>query len=159
MIQIRQGKIADFKKLKQKWAWSPENDWQQVAQKEYIKGIEEGTQEFWVIENGKEILGEFHVFWNKNSDPEQADGKSRAYLSAFRVHPDHRGKGLGTKLMERVIERIKEKAFNEVTIGAYKHDLEIQKLYEKWGFTEFVKEAVDVFTEGKPSYLLFMKRL
>ncbi len=159
MTHIRQGKIEDFKKLNQDWAWSRKNEWQQVAQKDYIKGIEAGTQEFWVVEEGEEILGEFHLYWNKSSDPEEANGKNRAYLSAFRIHPDHRGQGWGTKLMERVIERIKEKGFTEVTIGAYKHEPQIQKLYEKWGFTEFIKEAVEESTEGKPTYLLFMKRL
>lgn len=159
MIQIRKGKIDDFQKLNQDWAWSPNNEWQQIAQKDYIKGIERSTQEFWVVEDGDKILGEFHIYWNKSSDPEEADGKTRAYLSALRIHPDYRGQGLGTKLMQRVIERIKEKEFTEVTIGAYKHEPEIQELYEKWGFTEFIKEAVEETTEGKPTYLLFMKRL
>lgn len=159
MINIRLGKIGDFQKLKQPWAWDFENEWQRNAQKDYIKGIQEGTQEFWVIEEGDQILGEFHVYWTKASDPEEADGKKRAYLSAFRIHPDYRGQGLGTKLMKRVIERIKAKGFTEVTIGAYKHEPEIQKLYQKWGFTELIKEAIEETTEGKPSYLLFMKRL
>lgn len=73
-----------------------------------MAGIEAGTQEFWVIEKGNDILGEFHVFWDKE-DKDEANG---------RVHPDHRRQGLGTKLMQRVIERIKERGFGEVTIGA-----------------------------------------
>lgn len=105
-MQIRKGKIEDFKKLNQDWAWNPEAQWQMKAQQDYIKGIKAGTQEFWVVEQSEEILGEFHLYWDKAGDPEEADGKKRAYLSAFRIHPDHRGHGLGTKLMERVIERI-----------------------------------------------------
>ncbi len=158
MTQIRQGRIEDFKKLNHDWAWSPDSEWQQKAQKACIKGIEAGTQEFWVIEDDDEILGEFHIYWDQK-DKDEANGKNRAYLSAFRVHPDHRGQGLGTKLKDRVIERIKENGFTEVTIGAFKHDLEIQKLYERWGFTELIKEAIEESTEGKPKFLLFLKKL
>lgn len=120
-IKIRKGEIQDFEKLNHEWAWSPYNEWQQIAQKDYAKGIQAGTQEFWVIEHGDEILGEFHVYWD-HKDKDQANGINRAYLSAFRVHPDYRGQGLGTRLMERVIERIKEKGFNEVYNGPVKLD-------------------------------------
>ena len=50
MINIRKGRVEDFQKLNHDWAWSPENEWQQIAQKDYIKGILAGTQEFWLIE-------------------------------------------------------------------------------------------------------------
>ena len=122
-VQIRQGKVQDFEKRNQEWAWSPHNEWQQIAQKDYANGI------------------------------------NRAYLSAFRVHPDYRGQGLGTKLMQRVIERIKEKGFNEVTIGAYHHESQIQDLYKKWEFTDFVKEGIEEKTEGSPKFLLFLRKL
>lgn len=155
---IRKGKVLDFKKLNHEWAWSPNKEWQKIAQNDYVKGIEAGSQEFWVIEMGDDILGELHIYWVKK-DKDEANGINRAYLSAFRVHPDYRGQGLGTKLMQRVIERIKEKGFNEVTIGAYHHEPKIQELYKKWGFTEFVKECVEETTEGNPKYLLFLRKL
>lgn len=158
MAEIRLGRIEDFEKLNQNWAWVPDSEWQQKAQKDYIAGIEAGKQEFWVVEDRGEILGELHLYWNQK-DKDEANGKNRAYLSALRIHPDHRNKGLGTQLMQRVLERIKEKGFNEVTIGAYHHEPEIQALYQKWGFTEFVKEAVEETTEGQPRFLLFLKRL
>lgn len=68
-------------------------------------------------------------------------------------------RGSEPKLMQAVIERIKEKGFTEVTIGAYHHEPEIQELYKKWGFTEFVKEAIEETTEGKSKFLLFLKQL
>jgi len=157
-LHIRKGNVQDFKKLNHEWAWSPNKEWQQIVQNDYIKGIQKGSQEFWVIEKGDDIVGEFHIYWDK-TDKDEANGINRAYLSAFRVHPDYRGQGLGTKLMQRVIERIKEKGFNEVTIGAYHHEPKIQALYKKWGFTEFVKACIEETTEGKPKYLLFLKKL
>ncbi|MBI5412102.1 GNAT family N-acetyltransferase [Candidatus Peregrinibacteria bacterium] len=154
---IRKGKIADFKKLNQPWAWG-NKEWERKGQIDYIKGIKECKQEFWVVENEKEIIGELHIYWD-NEDKDEANGKDRAYLSALRIHPNYRSQKLGTKLVERALARIKEKGYEEVTIGAYKHEPHIQELYKKWGFTHLIKEGVEETTEEKPHFLLFMKKL
>lgn len=127
-------------------------------QKPYIDGIELRKQEFLVVEEDSKILEELHLYW-KDKDQDQADGKNRAYLSAFRIHPSYRERGLGTKLINRVFKRIKENGFTEVTIGAYKHEPEMQDLYKKWGFSKFVKEGIEETTEGKPEFVLLMKKL
>lgn len=93
MIQIRQGTIEDFGQLNQEWAWGAD-EWQRQAQINFIQGIQEGTQGFLVVENDGQVIGELHIFW-KRKDLDEADGKMRAYLSAFRIHPKYRGKGLG----------------------------------------------------------------
>lgn len=150
MIFIRQGKIEDFKKLG--WGW----EGIEHLQEDVIKRIQKGDQEFWVIEKDDEkLIGELHILW-KHPDPEHADGKKRAYLSGLRIQEQYRHRGYGTRLTERAIERIKEKGFKEVTIGAYPL---LEELYRKWGFTEFIKEAVEERIEGKPTYKLLLKRL
>ncbi len=157
MYKIRQGTTADFKKLNQDLAWGNE-PWARKGQREYIKGIQAQKQELWVIEKGEELIGEIHIHWNQDNS-EEADGKNRAYLSALRLHPNHRGQGIGTKLIERIFKRIKAKDYNEVTIAAYHHEPQIQELYKKWGFTEFVKDGVEETTGGKISYMLLLKKL
>lgn len=158
MMNIRKGKIKDFGKLDQEWAWA-RDVWQRKVQKESIKNIQEGVQEFWVIEDGEEMLGEIHIYWNKRGNPNEANGENRAYLSTFRIHPEYRGQGLGTKLMQAVLRRIKDKGFKEVTIGAYAHEENIQKLYKKWGFTTFVKEEWEEAPEHKEKYFLYLQSL
>jgi hypothetical protein len=43
-------------------------------------------------------------------------------------------------LMQRVLSRVKEKGFSEVTIGADNDDAEkLSAMYKSWGFTELIK--------------------
>jgi ribosomal protein S18 acetylase RimI-like enzyme len=155
-MNIRVGVIEDFEKLNQEWAWS-DAEWQREAQKKTIKSINEGTQEFWVIEDDNQIIGELHISWVKE-DEDQANGINRAYLFALRIHPKLRGQGLGTKLMNRVLQRIKENAFNEVTIGAYKDEDHLKKMYNKWGFTQFIKDVEETTSEYSKIYELFLQK-
>ncbi|MBI5415147.1 GNAT family N-acetyltransferase [Candidatus Peregrinibacteria bacterium] len=153
-MNTRKGIIADFKKLE--WGW--EEEWVKKIQSKYKKGIKEGSQEFLVLETDENIVGEIHIFWKKQ-DTDEADGKKRAYLCAFRIHPDFQGQGLGRALFQRAEKRVQEKSFTEITIGAYKHEPELQDLYKRWGFTEFVKENIEESTEGKPIYILLLKKI
>lgn len=156
MIQIRKGNTEGLKKLLNKeWAWSGSND----LQKKYIKAMEEGQREFLAVEDNGRAIGELWIFWNDEEDQEQADGKNRAYLSTLRLHPNYRRQGIGTKLINKAFDLIKEKGFKEVTIGAYIHEPEIQKLYNKWGFTEKIKEGVDTSDGSEQPYILFLKKL
>lgn len=157
MTYIRQGQIEDFKKLNQPWAWGDEQ-WEQEAQKSTIIGIQKGEQEFLVVEKDNELIGELHIHWIKN-DPDEADGKTRAYLGALRLHPNNRRQGLGTKLMKYALNHIKEHGFTQATIGAYKHEPHIQQLYKKWGFTEFIKESTEQLGNHQAKYVLLMKKL
>ena len=107
----------------------------------FIKGMKEGNVEFWTIENKKDasLIGELYIFWN-SKDHEEANGKDRAYLCAFRINSEFRGQGLGKDLMMRVLERVKEKGFKEVTIGADNDNAErLIAMYRSWGFSELVK--------------------
>ncbi len=154
---IRIGAIEDFKQLNQEWAWSGEA-WQRAAQKKAIQSINKEDQEFWVIETDTEIIGELHIAWS-HKDPDHANMYSRAYLFALRIHPNHRAQGLGTKLMARVLERVKAKGFNEVTIGAYKEEAHLKIMYEKWGFTEFIKDVTESNLEYTKVFELFLQSL
>ncbi|ACB83884.1 GNAT family N-acetyltransferase [Natranaerobius thermophilus] len=139
--KIRQGKISDFSRLS--WAW----DNNPSTLKVFKQRMNMGIQEFWVIEslekdnNGNlpvELAGEFHIVWD-SPDPDEADGEARAYLCAFRVHPDYRGLGLGKNLMEGVLSRVSQVGRTQVTIGVKQNRPEIKEIYHKWGFTELVK--------------------
>ncbi|OWZ84427.1 GNAT family N-acetyltransferase [Natranaerobius trueperi] len=132
---IRQGVISDFERLN--WAWRKDNI---PTQKIFKDRILEGKQEFWVVESSEheELLGEFHIVWN-SFDPYEADGLSRAYICAFRIHPEYRGQGLGRKLKDRVLQRVKEAGKTQVTIGVKSDRPEIREMYKKWGFTELIK--------------------
>lgn len=129
---IRLGKIEDLKKL-----WGDGN---LPTQKYFINGIKSGRQEFWVMEDEEDnaLIGELHIFWD-SEDKDEANGINRAYLCAYRIKEKYRGKGLGRILMNRVIQRIKDKGFEEATIGVYEDSEELIKMYNSCGFDEYIK--------------------
>lgn len=112
----------------------------------FIDGIEKGNIEFWTIENNKDrlLIGELYIFWN-SEDSDEANGKDRAYLCAFRINEEFRGLGLGKKLMQRVLQRVKERGFIEATIGVDNDDAErLGLMYKAWGFSELIKfQSID----------------
>lgn len=136
----------------------------------FIKGIEKGNIEFWTIENevDSSLIGELYIFWD-SEDKDEANGKDRAYLCAFRVKEEFRGHGLAKKLMQRVLERVKEKGYSDVTIGADNDDRErLTSMYKSWGFNELVKlqhcdyhyiDSNNNYTYYEVPFALYMNRL
>jgi ribosomal protein S18 acetylase RimI-like enzyme len=111
------------------------------TQKYFVDGIEKGNIEFWTIENETDnsLIGELYIFWD-SEDKDEANGRDRAYLAAFRINKEFRGLGLGKMLMQRVLYRVKEKGFSEVTIGVDNDDAErLSAMYKSWGFAELIK--------------------
>ncbi|SFB38397.1 GNAT family N-acetyltransferase [Clostridium frigidicarnis] len=107
----------------------------------FIDGIEKGNIEFWTVENelDNSLVGELYIFWN-SEDKDEANGKDRAYLCAFRVEKEFQGLGIGKILMQRVLNRVKEKGFRETTIGADNDNAErLTCMYKSWGFSELIK--------------------
>lgn len=107
----------------------------------FIDGIEKGNIEFWTIENeiDRSLIGELYIFWD-SQDKDEANGKERAYLCAFRVDKEFQGRGLGKMLMQRVLRRVIERGFSEVTIGVDNDEAErLTYMYKAWGFSKLVK--------------------
>ena len=72
----------------------------------FFENISSGNAVFWTIEKDSELIGELFVF-KKLSDRDFADGASTAYLCAFRIREDHRGKGIGSLLLKHVLAVVK----------------------------------------------------
>lgn len=118
----------------------------------HVAAVDSGVQECWLMrdENTGKLIGELHVLWDKPEDCDYADGKNRAYLLAFRIDAAYQGRGLGTMLMKRVLERIKERGFTQASIGADDYDAKLMPMYQKWGFTQIIKtDSFDYQYQGQ----------
>ena len=82
-----------------------------------------------------------YVFYELE-DKDFADGKRTAYLCAFRVRKDFRGRGLGTKLICHAMEHIKALGYQRISIGVDTTDMANIRLYKRLGFTIKAKECV-----------------
>lgn len=65
---------------------------------------------------------------------ELSDGRWRAYVYAFRVKPQYRGQGIGTKIMETLEADLLRRAYQRVTLNVAKENDGARRLYERLGY-------------------------
>jgi|GEM_PF-259591 len=131
-IKIRRATIDEFKKL---WKYSETQTY-----KYFLSNLINKNIEFWTVDNNGTLIGELYIFWD-SEDKDEANGLNRAYLCAYRIQKEYQGKGIGSKLMKRVIVRVKERGFTELTIGIDNDDyMKLAAMYNHFGFTTQIKE-------------------
>ena len=106
----------------------------------FYQNIASGNAVFWALEHERALIGELYAFFDL-PDKDFADGNATAYLCAFRVKPEFRGRGLGSRLMETVLAGLKARGFRRATIGVSESELQNLRLYRRFGFTEKVKDC------------------
>ncbi len=62
-----------------------------------------------------------------------SDGVINSYLCGLGIDPDHRNKGIGTKISQKLVEYCKERNLH-IQLFCEEH---LQKYYEKMGFEVF----------------------
>lgn len=106
----------------------------------FCENISAGNAVFWALDNDGEIIGELYAFFDlPNRD--FADGKSTAYLCAFRVKEEYRGKGYGSRLMEAVLSELSVLGFSRATIGVEPDEPWNLRLYRRFGFTRKIRDC------------------
>ncbi|MBQ4511959.1 MAG: GNAT family N-acetyltransferase [Anaerolineaceae bacterium] len=106
----------------------------------FYRNISSGNTIFWTLDNDGELIGELYVFLNLD-DKDFADGKTTAYLCAFRVKEEYRGQGLGSRIMNKVLAELKEIGFHVATIGVGSNEPQNIRLYRRLGFNKKVKDC------------------
>ena len=106
----------------------------------FCRNISSGNAVFWTLDNDGDLIGELYVFLNLD-DKDFADGKTTAYLCAFRVKEGYRGKGLGSRLMNTALAELKEIGFRSATIGVGSDKPHNIRLYRHLGFSRKIKDC------------------
>lgn len=100
------------------------------------------------IESWKESIrnqGDESRYWLISVDGEDVafaiakKGKEVNELSAIYVHPNYQKRGLGSKIMEKILDFLGTEKAIEVEVVSY--NLRTRKFYEKYGFNEIIKES------------------
>ena len=92
----------------------------QRIEDEFAKGLR-----YFILENDGRMCG--CVALEKASD-------EIFYLERLAVLPEHRGKGLGTALVNHVFGQVKETGAVRVEIGIISKDMELKSWYKRFGF-------------------------
>lgn len=106
----------------------------------FAENIRSGNAEFWTIDHCGALIGELYLF-KALADKDFADGRTRAYLCAFRIQKEYRGQGLGSRLLEAVLARLRDCGFSTVTIGVDESEEDNIRLYRRHGFLTKIKDC------------------
>ena len=106
----------------------------------FYRNLSSGNAVFWTVDRDGELIGELYAFFDLE-DRAFADGKSTAYLCAFRVKEGFRGQGLGSRLMETALGELKARGFRRASIGVSESEPQNLRLYRRFGFTEKGKDC------------------
>jgi ribosomal protein S18 acetylase RimI-like enzyme len=96
--------------------------------------VQQGFAIIWIAEiNMHGLIGQCFVSL-KGNRPELADGFSRAYIYGFRVQPQFRNQGIGTRMMNTIEEDLKGRGFRQATLNVGQDNLDAKRFYERLGY-------------------------
>lgn len=96
--------------------------------------VEQGKAIIWIAEvDGSGLIGQCFVSL-KGSRPELSDGMTRAYIYGFRVRPQFRNKGIGTKIMQVLEEDLKKRGFHQATLNVGMENQDARRFYDRLGY-------------------------
>jgi ribosomal protein S18 acetylase RimI-like enzyme len=129
-VQIRRLSKADLPALE----WDGEYTRFRRLFAETYQSAVKGRAVLWVADlPGNGLVGQIFVQLN-SARLELADGKTRAYIYAFRVRQPFRGAGLGTRLLLNAEIDLVQRGYRWVTLNVGRDNPNAQRLYERHGY-------------------------
>ncbi len=96
--------------------------------------VQQGKAIIWIAEsNGRGLIGQCFVSLN-GGRPELADGANRAYVYGFRVRPEFRNLGVGTRIMGTLEQDLWKRGFRQVTLNVGKDNPDARRFYIRLGY-------------------------
>jgi ribosomal protein S18 acetylase RimI-like enzyme len=143
-LLIRPLRHADLPALEWEGAYTHFRRIYKLAYQRSIKG----NAVLWVAEiPGECVLGQLFVLLRSEVDSSVADGREQAFIHSFRVRPNYRGRGLGSRMLANAESDLLRRRFQRVSLNvAIDNDAAI-RLYERAGYQRKRRE------EGYWSYI------
>ena len=148
-------KIATIEEMNKKWdyeisiAINKKENWI-VWKEQNIKNYQNGKIiPYYGILGGQIICETTAVLTSdivQNSDKLVDD--TTAYLTAFRTNKEYEGKGYFSKLYKFMEEDLKNKGYTLLTLGVEPKEIRNKKIYNHYGFVEYIKNAKEVYPDG-----------
>ncbi len=108
--------------------FSPDRDVQERGLQLILEQPNRGR--IFVLRNNHQIFGMVNLLFTIST----ACGGFVVLMEDVVVHPDHRGQGYGTRLLEHVLDFAKQKNFKRITLLTDKISAESQNFFRKHGF-------------------------
>lgn len=88
------------------------------------------------VELNGEVVATIQLVLRMRGREGVADGKNVAFLHHGRVREDARGEGVGTFMIEFLVDEAREMGFNVVMLSVLVHNVRAIRLYNRIGFSE-----------------------
>jgi ribosomal protein S18 acetylase RimI-like enzyme len=131
-VRIRSATEADL----------PILEWDGQYRRLYRRAIHEarkGRRLLLVAEVGGQIAGQIFVQFSSRHEGLEA-GVFSGYLYAFRVRPQFRNQGIGTRLIHEAEAALRQRGFRRAVITVAKHNHDARRLYERLGYGLFAED-------------------
>lgn len=149
VIAIEPLKLEDYHKCSNIWNMKT----QPLAEK-WRGEIADGNRLVFIYKINGEFIGEGALVLDTGDFDYTIPGQ-RVYVSRMIVKKEYRGRGIGSEILEFLINKATEMGFSEMTIGVDKDNENALHLYRKYGFTEVLFDGAD--EDGE--YYKLMKRI
>ncbi|MDE6746241.1 MAG: GNAT family N-acetyltransferase [Oscillospiraceae bacterium] len=120
--------------------------------------IQNRIMDIFILLEGEKLIGELHVGYESEDRLEAVKGV-RAYLSAYRVHKDFQGMGLGKFLMKSVLDTLAAEGYSEFTVGVEDDNDRALHIYKEFGFSQVIARKYEEYQGDGYEYNLYLKRL
>lgn len=110
----------------------------------FRREIENGNRFVFIYKIDGEFIGEIAYVLDMN-DPDYTIPDRRVYLSRLIVKNEYRNQGIGSILIDHVLEIVRDLGYKEASIGVDKDNLPALHLYRKKGFTTVLFDGEDEY--------------
>jgi len=133
------------------------NIWDMAKQpntEKWLEEIKNGSRVVFVYIINGEFIGEGAIVF-ENGDPDYTICNQRIYLSRLIVMKENRNQGIGSTIINYLVDYVKELGYKEFSVGVDVDNTGARKLYTRHGFTQVIFDGEDEY--GK--YVKLLKTL
>ena len=120
----------------------------------WLEEIKNGNRLVYIYKINGEFIGEGALVLDAG-DADYTIPDKRVYVSRMIVKKEYKNRGIGSTILEFLINKAKAMGFSEMTIGVDKDNTNALHLYRKYGFTEVLFDGEDEHGE----YFKLMKKI
>ncbi|MDV2884755.1 GNAT family N-acetyltransferase [Alkalihalophilus pseudofirmus] len=148
--QIKKLELEDYYKCSNIWDMEKNPKMAKLFNDE----IESGNRITFIYLENNEFIGEGSLVFI-NNDPDYTSTDKRIYLSRMIVKEEYRNRGIGSIIVDYLIDYAQNLGYEEITLGVDTDNLHARHLYEKKGFTTVLYLGEDEYGE----YVKLLKKL
>lgn len=122
----------------------------------YLAAQKTGGGALIVADVGDVPIGQLFL-WYHRDDPSLADGKETVSVTALRVWPAFRRRGIASRMTKAAEAMARDLGFETVTIGVDVDNHPAHRLYLSWGYEEFMRTTYEWDGKRHPQICLRKK--